>query len=222
MEMAPPLSLTLLRWLHDTGMLSLFGALAFAPTVLPADLRPPMRSLLTRIGWISGVVALLAGFAWLLAETGYVAQVQGVGPIIGSVPAFVGYVRFGQLLLGQLACVACALVLCRWPGAALGFAGCALVLQPWMGHPGATGAGMAISEIVHLAAAGAWLGGLVPLLGCLAVLPPAEAARAFRNFNWGRADRSGDAVGNRVGAGVCSCRWAAWPGGHHIRARRLA
>jgi putative copper export protein len=182
--MAPPLALTLLRWLHDAAMLSLFGALMFAPAILPRELRPVMRGLLTRIAWWSGISALLAGVAWLLAETASVAQVQALGAIIGAVPAFVGYLRFGQLLLGQLACIAGTLVLCRWSGAALGLAGCALALQPWFGHPGEAGTGLAVSELLHLLAAGTWLGGLLPLLTCLAILPPAQAARVSRRFTW--------------------------------------
>jgi putative copper export protein len=182
--MAPPLALTLLRWLHDAAMLSLFGALVFAPAVLPREVHPVMRGLLTRIAWWSGVSALLAGVAWLLAETASVAQVHALAAIIGAVPAFVSYLRFGQLLLGQLACIAGTLALCRWPGAALGLAGCALALQPWLGHPGEAGVGIAVSELLHLLAAATWLGGLLPLLACLAALPPAQAARAFRRFTW--------------------------------------
>lgn len=182
--MSPPLALTLLRWLHDSAMLSLFGTLAFSPVVLPRELRPAMRGLLGRIAWISAVSAFLASVAWLVAEAGNVAGVQTAGAAFGAVPALVDYLLFGRLLLGQMACFAGALALCRWRGAALGFAAGALALQPWMGHPGATGAGLVISEILHLVSAGAWLGGLVPLLGCLATLPPTQAAPAFRRFTW--------------------------------------
>ncbi len=180
--MGSPLALTLLRWLHDATLLALFGALAFAPAVLPIDLRPVMRPALRRIAWISGIAAFLTGMGWFLAETASVAQTSGVAATFNAAPAFVRYLTFGQVLLARLVLVAGAVAMCRWPRVGLWTAGLALALQPWLGHPGEAGVGLAASEILHLVAAGIWVGGLIPLLLCLWVLPAAQVARPFRRF----------------------------------------
>ena len=65
-------------------------------------------------------------------------------------------------------------------------AGGALALQAAVGHAGAVegvaGDRLMIAEALHVCAAGAWLGGLVPLLICLATMPSDAAARAARRF----------------------------------------
>jgi putative copper export protein len=75
----------------------------------------------------------------------------------------------------------------RWTLAiAIILAGGALGLQATIGHAGAMegGAGdrLMITEALHVWAAGAWLGGLAPLLVCLASMPPDAAALATRRF----------------------------------------
>src|ERR1700722_13084655 len=58
----------------------------------------------------------------------------------------------------------------------------ALAVQPMLGHAGAVGgsvgAELIISEILHLLAAGAWLGGLLPLFITVGTLPRNAAATA--------------------------------------------
>jgi putative copper export protein len=65
-------------------------------------------------------------------------------------------------------------------------AGGALGLQAATGHAGAAegipGERLLITEVLHVLAAGAWLGGLAPLLICLATMPPDAAAHATRRF----------------------------------------
>jgi putative copper export protein/mono/diheme cytochrome c family protein len=62
----------------------------------------------------------------------------------------------------------------------------ALGLQAAVGHAGAmegvAGNRLLIAEALHVWAAGAWLGGLVPLLVCLVTMPPEAAALAARRF----------------------------------------
>ena len=67
-----------------------------------------------------------------------------------------------------------------WPASAL-------AVQPLLGHAGAIGGSVGAeligSEVLHLLAAGAWLGGLLPLFIAVGVLPhDAAAAAACRNF----------------------------------------
>ena len=62
----------------------------------------------------------------------------------------------------------------------------ALAVQPMLGHAGALGgsAGTTLitSEAMHLLAAGAWLGGLLPLFIAIGMLPHDAAATACRHF----------------------------------------
>ena len=62
----------------------------------------------------------------------------------------------------------------------------ALALQPMLGHAGALGGSLGttliISEVLHLLAAGAWLGSLLPLFITLGTLPHNAAATACRSF----------------------------------------
>ena len=62
----------------------------------------------------------------------------------------------------------------------------ALALQPMLGHAGALGGRLGttliISEILHLLAAGAWLGSLLPLFITIGTLPHNAAATACRSF----------------------------------------
>jgi mono/diheme cytochrome c family protein len=62
----------------------------------------------------------------------------------------------------------------------------ALALQPMLGHAGALGGSIGstliISEVLHLLAAGAWLGSLLPLFITIGTLPHNPAATACRSF----------------------------------------
>ncbi len=65
-------------------------------------------------------------------------------------------------------------------------AGAALAVQPLIGHAGAIGGSLGIeliaSEALHLFAAGAWLGGLLPLFIAIRILPAQAAASACHGF----------------------------------------
>ncbi len=182
--MGPPVWLTLLRGGHDAAILSLLGALAFTPCVLTRDLAARMAPPLHRLVWISGTLALGLGIAWFVAEAATVAGAHGVAATFAAVPAFVVYLSFARVLLARLVLIAAALVLLTRRLAALGLAVVAVAVQPWLGHAAQVGTGLTASEVMHLLAAGIWLGGLIPLLLCLRTLPTHHAARAFRRFTW--------------------------------------
>ena len=68
-----------------------------------------------------------------------------------------------------------------------GLTSVALGLQGMIGHAGATaggiGDGLIVSEFLHLAAAGLWLGALLPLWFSLRLLPPADATSVCERFS---------------------------------------
>ena len=101
-----------------------------------------------------------------------------------AVPVVALRTQFGEWLLLRLALILVALLILRsgYVSAVIGtlLAAAALAVQPMLGHAGAI-----ISEIIHLLAAGAWLGGLLPLFITIGVLPHGTAAAACRNFTLG-------------------------------------
>jgi putative copper export protein/mono/diheme cytochrome c family protein len=187
--------LSLLRGAHLAALLSLFGTLLFAIMVAPAGLRaaPPaaaesVHSALTRQARLSLLLAVALGIAWYAVETHAFATPDTVRDRLAVLPATAACdTSFGQVLALRLALLLATLALLRRaPVAALVVAGLALALQPAFGHVGAlgsdTGAMLAGSDALHLLAAGAWLGGLPPLLVCIARLPPSQAALARERF----------------------------------------
>lgn len=175
--------LALLRGLHLVGLLAAFGTLFFAAVLAPEPLRPR----LVRHGRIAALAALLIGAAWLAVEA---RQLSESGSLVDAMFAAVTYARFGQLLGLRLLLLAAAIGISaiprlgRWPAPAL--ACVAVALQGALGHAGAAEGTAAIgligSEAMHLIAAGAWLGSLLPLFICLRALPPHEARLTAEGF----------------------------------------
>ena len=151
-----------------------------------------MRPLL-RLARFSAVFALIIGIAWLATETTVIAGADGVKMTLHAVPVVALRTQFGEWLLLRLALILVALLILRsgYVSAVIGtlLAAAALAVQPMLGHAGAiggsVGATLIISEIIHLLAAGAWLGGLLPLFITIGVLPHGTAAAACRNFTLG-------------------------------------
>lgn len=191
-----PILLALLRGFHVAMLASLFGTLVSQGLVAPAALRgaavaaPVARHRLLRLARWSAALALLLGVGWMLLASAAIAGTVTLSDTVAVVGKVARMTRFGQLLLFRLALLAVALALLarRNPRvvAALLPAGVALGMQGLLGHAGAAGgsAGVVLlaSEAVHLLAAGAWLGGLPPLLLLVGSLPPAAAAEACENF----------------------------------------
>jgi putative copper resistance protein D len=149
--------------------------------------------------WVALAVAILSGIVWLVWLS---ADIYGA-PIIavclhGGVWTVLTDTRFGLVSTARLALAVLLAMLIRWPGtrllqlaAAAGLIG----LIAFVGHAGATpgtaGDIHLASDIVHLLAAGAWLGGLPALAVLLAYARHAEdpawrslAVRAVRRFSW--------------------------------------
>jgi putative copper export protein/mono/diheme cytochrome c family protein len=177
-------ALALLRGLHLAALLSVFGTLVFAELAAP----PSMRR---RLAWHArggAVAALVLGAAWFAVQAAKFADSWDLG---SAVPATLLFTRFGHILAARLLLIAALPFVLAIPRIGLwcatAIAGIALASQGMIGHAGAaegtTALGLIVSEALHLLAAGAWLGGLPPLLLCLRVLPPHEARRAAERFS---------------------------------------
>jgi putative copper resistance protein D len=163
------------RVVHFAAAISLAGIFAFLCLVADAP-SPRLSRRFAVLAWTSLALALASGAAWLLLVA---AQMSGepVGALGGGVVVTVlSQTRFGQVwMLRLILAVALALLLVAprgwrgpaWRWAALALAAGMLGSLAWAGHgastPGAPGDLHLAADIMHLLAAGAWVGALVPL-----------------------------------------------------------
>ena len=182
------LALALVRGAADAAALSAFGALLagawLAPPVL-AGLDRGAPAVARRLAWLAGLsllAAVLLTAGWLLLQS------VALAGSVAEAPAVLLDTWFGHLVLARLGLFGLAtLALARrraWPAAAM--AGAALLAQAGHGHAWAMWDGpswLLLSSMIHLLAAGAWLGGLLPLLVLVAAAPPGLAAEASARFS---------------------------------------
>lgn len=157
------MSLLLARLLADAGAISAFGALLFRAAIAEF----PGRRRLVALSVATG----LAGLAWwlLLARATYDAAAADI----------LRYAWFGRVWLARAALLALSLL----PGRA-GLAAAAMSLAATAGieHGWAMGGDpiLVACQVAHLLAAGAWLGGLLPLALSLRAGATAPARRFAR------------------------------------------
>ncbi len=184
------LPLATARGVSVAGLLSTFGALlarvAFMP---PAPAMPRLARAWRRLVWLSLLVAALGSAAWCWQVAGTLADEPGFAATATTVPVLLAHTLFGHVLLLRLALLAAvAASFARapaWLAAAL--AGLAVLTQAAHGHAFSMQPGLSpllLSDALHLLAAGAWLGGLLPLLVIVRAGPSDLAARACRDFSW--------------------------------------
>jgi putative copper export protein/mono/diheme cytochrome c family protein len=164
--------LTVARAAQLAGALSLLGALTVRCLVVPFPLR--------RVTVLSAVLVGIAGTAWLALQT--VA-------LSGSISAFAEVVtgtRFGREMALRLVLLVVAAVLAgpgnsRFrTGFAAVLAACGVALQAGYGHAAAVeDPSLMAASALHMLAAGAWLGGLMPLWLALETSESGTAARRF-------------------------------------------
>lgn len=176
------------RWLHFASVFVLFGAsffwlymgregLAAGSCGLPHTRR--MTAILLRG---AAPVAAISGIAWL---AGILANIAGgwssvVDP--DTLRLFFFATQFGPVAMLRLILLAAAMAIALvpstsrvWFTAYVSVAALLLISQAWLGHAAEGGAGvygtaMIIAYSLHIWAAAAWVGGLVPLLLALAEL----------------------------------------------------
>jgi putative copper export protein/mono/diheme cytochrome c family protein len=180
---------SLLRGAHVAALVSLLGTLTFVAFVAPPR-SSHLRRVLLRLVWISAASALVTGVAWLQVDAAVIADADNLATALNAVPVVALQTQYGRWFLLRCAVLVAVPLVSRIRrigiATALILSGIALAMQPMLGHAGAIGGGveveMVASEVLHLLAAGAWLGGLVPLFIAVGNLPQAEAAATCRNF----------------------------------------
>jgi copper resistance protein D len=175
------------RALHFVSTTMVAGALCFAffvsePALYKvggnAPIGPPLRRLVAWIAWTALAVAVASGAAWLIL---FSAEIGGrslaatfAGDVVGTVLTQTQFGRTWQLRGALAVLLTLVLVLDRRRGpsrAASGIkaalAGGLVAALAWAGHGGADegigGDVHVIADAVHLLAAAAWVGALLPL-----------------------------------------------------------
>jgi putative copper export protein/mono/diheme cytochrome c family protein len=183
--------LALLRGTHVMALASVFGTLVSLALVMPTATPAPTRQRLVHLARWSTTLALLIGVCWLVLQSVEIADATSLGEALHALLLVMRDTQFGHLVLVRFALLLAALPLLNGQGARLAWAmlltGAALAMQGAMGHAGATGgtvgAMLLVSEALHLLAAGAWLGGLLPLFLLVGALPPRAASTAAHAFS---------------------------------------
>jgi copper resistance protein D len=198
------------RTLHFAAAITLTGLFAFerlvaGPAFRQAGAAPAsaagLRRRLEWLAWASLALALVSGAAWLVAvAAGMSGKPLGAALLQGAVPVVLSRTRFGEDWLLRFA-LAVLLGFCllgqgrrRWrAGGAIGWtalflAALMLASLAWAGHgaatPGLPGDLHLAADILHLLAAGLWLGTLLPLIQLLA------EARRTGDADWAAVART--------------------------------
>jgi len=188
------LLLVLVRGLTDVGLLSASGTLIFWGLLLPGVSNgiAVINEQLLVLSRASLALALAAILTWLVLEAGTMANTSGFVQSLSATQAIIIGTPFGRLVAAQVAMLLMTGLalgggdrLVRWWLAAL-FSAIATALQAGHGHAMAMYDGPSLllfSGVLHLLAAGAWLGGLLPLTLALRILSPQIAGLVARRFS---------------------------------------
>lgn len=143
----------------------------------------------TRTLWTALVVSVLSGVAWLVILTADIYG-QTITDVVrqGEIFAVAVDTRFGHISCARLVLAVAigalmprpSVSLISWKIVLLVCAASLLASLAWVGHagaaPGVNGDIHLISDVLHLLAAGAWVGGLLPLAILLALARGEEQA----------------------------------------------
>jgi len=194
--------IALARGLHFAACVTLTGALIFRELIAGPvlDHLPEARALSGRqarsLSWTGLSIALISGGAWLWLLAMSVSD-QGFREVAGSgaLREVLQSTQFGVVLQIRTA-LALLLAACLYFEMSIIARRLALVLAillmislAWTGHAGSSPGHLHLgSDVAHLAAASAWLGGLLPLALLLASLSrhadwKAAAIRIVRRFS---------------------------------------
>jgi putative copper resistance protein D len=195
-------ALVLARWVHFAASLLAAGTVCFmvvvaqpAAAAVGADLGSLYRRWFLMV-WSALAVAIISGAVWLVLVASDILGASILDVCLGGgALSVLTETRFGTLWTARLGLALLLAVLLLWPRAALLHLAAAaglIVLLAWIGHAGATlgpaGTVHLASDIGHLMAAAAWLGGL-PAFALLlawtrkASVPEGFAARATARFS---------------------------------------
>ncbi|WP_448953767.1 copper homeostasis membrane protein CopD [Labrys neptuniae] len=188
-------ALLVCRFLHYAAAMAVFGASAFLAVLAPKPLAVGLERRLRPVLVTTAGLAAVTTFAWLMLKTGEIGEGWADTLDPSLIAAVLSDSSFGWAFLWRLAfaiCLPAAFLLGerRLPALALA-SGLLLASLALTGHAamlsGWPGLAQRLNHMLHLLAAGAWLGALIPLLPCLALIgatsPSPAAGQALRRFS---------------------------------------
>jgi copper resistance protein D len=192
-------ALALCRFAHFLAAMLAFGMSAYLWAYAPERLRLALSPIVRGLALIASLVALITALAWLALESALMADEWGAAFDPGQIGAVLTDSAFGpawamHLVLATVLVAVVAFSRAGWAATSL-VSAALLASLGLVGHAamqtGAEGALHRANHAIHLMAAGAWIGGLVPFAMCLRAYERddlrKDAVRAMAAFSfWGQ------------------------------------
>ena len=191
------IALALCRFAHFLAVMVTFGASGYLWLCAPERLTRALSPVVRRLTLIGSLVALATAIVWLALESGLMADDWSAAADPGAIGAVLTDTAFGHAWAARLVLAAALVAVvvfgprARWAPTAVASAAL-LASLGLIGHSamqtGAEGVLHRANHAIHLIAAGAWIGALVPFLMCLGVYTRGdlrrEAVRAMTRFSF--------------------------------------
>jgi putative copper resistance protein D len=192
-------ALALCRFAHFLAAMLTFGICFYLWAYAPERLREALSSTARRFALIASLVALITAIGWLALESASMADDWGAAADPDQIGAVLTGTAFGRVWAAHLVLAAALVAVAAFSragwGAASLMSAALLASLGLVGHSamqtGAEGALHRANQALHLMAAGAWIGGLVPFVMCLRAYRGddlrKDAVRAMAGFStWGQ------------------------------------
>jgi copper resistance protein D len=192
-------ALALCRFAHFLAAMLAFGMSAYLWAYAPERLRLALSPAARRVALIASLVGFVTAIAWLVLESAAMADdwSAAIDPeAIGAVLTDTGFGHAWALHLALSAALVAVVAFSRAGWAAMSLVSAALLASLGLvGHAamqtGAEGVLHRADHAIHLLAAGAWIGGLVPFAMCLRAYQRddlrKDSVRAMAGFSfWGQ------------------------------------
>jgi copper resistance protein D len=192
-------ALAFCRFAHFLAAMLTFGVSAYLWAYAPERLRLALSPAARRVALIASLVGFVTAIAWLVLESAAMADdwSAAIDPeAIGAVLTDTGFGHAWALHLALSAALVAVVAFSRAGWAAMSLVSAALLASLGLvGHAamqtGAEGVLHRADHAIHLLAAGAWIGGLVPFAMCLRAYQRddlrKDAVRAMAGFSfWGQ------------------------------------
>jgi copper resistance protein D len=192
-------ALALCRFAHFLAAMLAFGMSAYLWAYAPERLRLALSPVARRVALIASLVAFITAIAWLELESAAMADDWSAAINPETIAAVLTDTAFGHMWAAHLvlaAALVAVVAFSRAGWAATSIVSAALLASLGLvGHAamqmGAEGVLHRANHAIHLMAAGAWIGGLVPFAMCLRAYQRddlrKDAVRAMAGFSfWGQ------------------------------------
>lgn len=155
-------TLVLARWGYFLSVMILFGAALFPFYAVNKTTTLSQALLPQGVNLALALAAVVFASMWLVSFAAELAGDEGLDETLRGVLLESG---FGPVWIVRLSLALVLLGASLWgrPGVVAGTALLMLTCEGWQGHAAAWGVAASLTQAVHVAAAGAWIGGLVPL-----------------------------------------------------------